>query len=403
MGEVTPRGMIRGVLSTASVSQSARTLRPRKTPRTANAEKIPGSRMSHAGVANRILTRSRTRSASKRKARSSVQTPSDLTTPRTLITGYLQTAPVAASAVRFNEELKGEKVSSFTAEPSQEDNKTPRTIIQNFLREGLAETPTERILSEGEDDNDSPQTVVSQTSSAAVSSIANALDDSVEIPVISTTTSNETTDVTMMEETASASGGESQNLGVAPSALSVQIETTDTSVSNNTVPTSRQWRELVTPQLPLDVPSSFGVDVSSLMISGTEGSSDERCFSGGKPTVRRVTEKSTKKSSGPKMPPSLVKSIFQHFSKTKVSKKAFQVVELGSNLFFKRQSSDLMTYCQHAHRSTIDLADVELLMKRQGFITDRESLYSLVEKYLPLEYREEIIPTVQAGNKILLK
>lgn len=44
-----------------------------------------------------------------------------------------------------------------------------------------------------------------------------------------------------------------------------------------------------------------------------------------------------------------------------------------------------------------------LLCCRQGFITDRESLYSLVEKYLPLEYREEIIPTVQAGNKILLK
>lgn len=67
---------------------------------------------------------------------------------------------------------------------------------------GLAETPTEPILSEGEDVNDSPQTVFSQTSSAAVTSIVNALDDSVEIPVISTTASNETIDVTMMEETA---------------------------------------------------------------------------------------------------------------------------------------------------------------------------------------------------------
>ena len=77
------------------------------------------------------------------------------------------------------------------------------SLVRSFLLFwGLAETPTERILPEGEDDNDSPQTVVSQTSSAAVSSIANALDDSVEIPVISTTTSNETTDVTMMEETA---------------------------------------------------------------------------------------------------------------------------------------------------------------------------------------------------------
>lgn len=85
MEEVTPRGMIRGVLSTASVSQSARNLRPRKTPRTANAEKTPASRLSHADVATGILTRSRTRSASKRKARSGVQTPGDLTTPRTLV------------------------------------------------------------------------------------------------------------------------------------------------------------------------------------------------------------------------------------------------------------------------------------------------------------------------------
>ncbi|XP_020623921.1 centromere protein T-like [Orbicella faveolata] len=103
------------------------------------------------------------------------------------------------------------------------------------------------------------------------------------------------------------------------------------------------------------------------------------------------------------MPSALVKSIFQHFSKAKLSKEALQVVENGSNLFFKQVSGDLMAYCRHAHRTTIELADVELLMKRQGFITDNQSLYSLVEKYLPLEYRQEIIPTVQAGNKIVLK
>lgn len=101
------------------------------------------------------------------------------------------------------------------------------------------------------------------------------------------------------------------------------------------------------------------------------------------------------------MPPSLIKSVFQHFSQAKVSKEALETVENGSNLFFKQVSSDLMAYCKHAHRSTIELADVELLMKRQGFITDKQSLHSLVEKYLPLEYRQEIIPTVQAGNKII--
>ena len=42
-----------------------------------------------------------------------------------------------------------------------------------------------------------------------------------------------------------------------------------------------------------------------------------------------------------------------------------------------------------------------VFFSRQGFITDKQSLFSLVEKYLPLEYRQEIIPTVQAGNKIV--
>ena len=33
-------------------------------------------------------------------------------------------------------------------------------------------------------------------------------------------------------------------------------------------------------------------------------------------------------------------------------------------MFFKQVSSDLVAYCRHAHRTTIELADVELLMKR---------------------------------------
>lgn len=162
--------------------------------------------------------------------------------------------------------------------------------------------------------------------------------------------------------------------------------------------TSRQWRELVTPQLPLDMSSA-----GQLSRSIAERSAGERPFFGGKPPAGKAGAKNSKRRTGPRMPSALVKSIFQHFSKAKVSKEALQVVENGSNLFFKQVSGDLMAYCRHAHRTTIELADVELLMKRQGFIMDNQSLYSLVEKYLPLEYRQEIIPMVQAGNKIVLK
>lgn len=79
----TPRGIIRGVLTTASVSRSARTLRPRKTPRGASARKTPVNPPTHAEVATRLLTRSR--SVNKRKATPGGATPRDSTTPRTLV------------------------------------------------------------------------------------------------------------------------------------------------------------------------------------------------------------------------------------------------------------------------------------------------------------------------------
>ena len=83
MDEATPRQIIRGVLTTASVSKSAKALRPRKTPRAANARETPVNPPSHADVASRLLTRSR--SANKRKATVVSETPSDSTTPRTLV------------------------------------------------------------------------------------------------------------------------------------------------------------------------------------------------------------------------------------------------------------------------------------------------------------------------------
>ena len=82
-----------------------------------------------------------------------------------------------------------------------------------------------------------------------------------------------------------------------------------------------------------------------------------------------------------------------------------ECLECGANRVPRRQSN---LFCSIPARSMdashcINLFSCFFLCFRQGFITNRESLYSLVEKYLPLEYREEIIPIVQAGNKILLK
>ncbi|KAK3727546.1 hypothetical protein QZH41_018644, partial [Actinostola sp. cb2023] len=70
-----------------------------------------------------------------------------------------------------------------------------------------------------------------------------------------------------------------------------------------------------------------------------------------------------KSSGSTNLPSSLVKSIFEHFSTSRVTSETLQTIEKGSSLFFKQLSSDLMAYCQHAGRTTIDIGDVELLMK----------------------------------------
>ncbi|XP_022107287.1 centromere protein T-like isoform X2 [Acanthaster planci] len=103
------------------------------------------------------------------------------------------------------------------------------------------------------------------------------------------------------------------------------------------------------------------------------------------------------------LPTSLTRSILSHFSKARVSKEAVAAVEKGVETFFKRLSNDLTAYSRHAHRQTIEQSDVELLMRRQGLIRDQQSMYALIEKYLPMEYRQELIPMATAGNKVTPK
>lgn len=77
----TPPGIIRGVLTTGSIGESVK-LRPRRTPRAADAKQTPTDPPSRTEVATRLLTRSR---SAKRKATADTRTPSDSTTPRTLV------------------------------------------------------------------------------------------------------------------------------------------------------------------------------------------------------------------------------------------------------------------------------------------------------------------------------
>lgn len=107
-----------------------------------------------------------------------------------------------------------------------------------------------------------------------------------------------------------------------------------------------------------------------------------------------------RKKPGQGLPTSVVKAAFTHFCQLRVSKEAIEEVEKMSEQYFKNMAEDLEAYALHAHRKTINESDVELLMNRQGFITDKCSLNTLIAKYLPLELRQEMIPIARSGNKL---
>ncbi|NWW52447.1 CENPT protein, partial [Pedionomus torquatus] len=125
--------------------------------------------------------------------------------------------------------------------------------------------------------------------------------------------------------------------------------------------------------------------------------------------LRLLQAKPVPKSSGasqrkvrePALASSLIKKIFSHYVKMPVTRDAFKIVEKCSERYFKQLSCDLEAYTNHAGRKTVEMADLEVLMRRQGLVTDKMPLRVLIEHYLPLEYRKLLIPVAMSGNKVI--
>ncbi|NXB98814.1 CENPT protein, partial [Orthonyx spaldingii] len=118
-------------------------------------------------------------------------------------------------------------------------------------------------------------------------------------------------------------------------------------------------------------------------------------------TVPKRLGASQRKPREPQIPRSLIKEIFSHFVKMPVTRDAFKIVEKCSERYFKQLSDDLEAYSHHAGRRTVEMADLEVLMRRQGLVTDKMPLNVLIERYLPLEYRKLLIPVAMSGNKVI--
>ncbi|XP_036442064.1 uncharacterized protein cenpt isoform X2 [Colossoma macropomum] len=119
------------------------------------------------------------------------------------------------------------------------------------------------------------------------------------------------------------------------------------------------------------------------------------------PKVVKPRPKQKNRTTSDILPKSYVMSMFKHFAKTKVASDVYPVINEILQKYFDRLADDLEAYSAHAKRKTIEVEDVELLMRRQGFVTDSTPVNVLIEKFLPLEYRKLLIPVATSGNKVV--
>ncbi|XP_059986499.1 centromere protein T isoform X2 [Lagenorhynchus albirostris] len=92
--------------------------------------------------------------------------------------------------------------------------------------------------------------------------------------------------------------------------------------------------------------------------------------------------------------------LFSFYAKMPMEKKAVEMVEKCLDKYFQHLCEDLEVFAAHAGRKTVRPEDLELLMRRQGLVSDQVSLHVLVERHLPLEYRQQLIPCAFSGNTV---
>ncbi|XP_061324821.1 centromere protein T [Pezoporus flaviventris] len=117
--------------------------------------------------------------------------------------------------------------------------------------------------------------------------------------------------------------------------------------------------------------------------------------------TKRVLKSSWKQTSEPKMSSSLIKRVFKDYAKMRVATESFRIVEKCTKKYFKQLWSDLAAFASHAGRKTVEVSDVEVLMRRQRLVTDEIPLRVLIEHHLPLDYRKLLIPVAVSGNKVI--
>nr|XP_057918436.1 centromere protein T isoform X2 [Doryrhamphus excisus] len=161
-------------------------------------------------------------------------------------------------------------------------------------------------------------------------------------------------------------------------------------------------------EIPMKTPAfvrerrNFQVDdPASPTILKPQASNTSDCVPLPKPKRVRKPRSATVKKDG--LPKNYLMGVFRHFAKTKVSADIYPVLNEIMDKFFDRMVDDLETFAAHAKRKTIEVEDVELLLRRQGHVNDKVPVEVLIEKYLRMDQRKLLIPIATSGNVVIPK
>ncbi|KAK7505612.1 hypothetical protein BaRGS_00002883 [Batillaria attramentaria] len=368
---VNLRGAKRSLEYVADAAGGSQTPTPSKRARSGDS---PQARESAASL-RRSPRKSRTPSSSRRDSRSS--TPQKPSSSRNTM------SPSPAASIQGSESPRSalkstEQRNAYQAQTPQLDrtkNMQPSMTIQNASLSAIASPsrhPTSQLHSQVEG---TPPRVGS----------------GVRGPRTSTPRPSHVLEGTMQHPHTPGNAGDSQS-------VSRHAELGASLADNESLESEEDgegYSPLKTPRLPQKQPTPATHTQPRNRSVATDKLSAQR---GGKRRAPGSSHAATKPCRG--LPTSVVKATFTHFCRLRVSKEAIEEVEKISEQYWKNMAEDLEAYATHAHRKMIDETDVHLLMRRQGFITDKCALNTLIATYLPLEQRQELIPIARSGNKL---
>uniref|UniRef100_UPI00358FACD0 uncharacterized protein isoform X2 n=1 Tax=Myxine glutinosa TaxID=7769 RepID=UPI00358FACD0 len=100
------------------------------------------------------------------------------------------------------------------------------------------------------------------------------------------------------------------------------------------------------------------------------------------------------------IPGKAIKNVLSRYSCCPAKPAIVRAVQERFPEFLAQMCDDLEAYALHAGRKTVLPADVELLLKRQGHITDTMPLEALIWQHLPMQDRALLIPSACAYNRL---